>query len=60
MDSNFGTFAKGMAAGMAVGAAISMVTKPMDCHKRRGINKSAEKTVRALGDILQSAQNLIK
>lgn len=60
MDSNFSAFAKGMAAGVAVGAAISLATKPMDYHKRNSFSKNAEKTMRAFGDIIQNAQNLIK
>lgn len=60
MNSKFGIFTKGMAAGVAVGTAISMVTRPFDMRKRRHMKKSAEKALHAVGEIIQNAQSMMR
>ena len=60
MNKTIGTFTKGIATGMAVGAAVGMITKPMDIRKRARMKKNASKVLRAFSDIMQNAQSMMK
>jgi len=60
MNKAIGTFTKGIATGMAVGAAVGMITKPMDIRKRARMKKNAAKALRAFSDIVQNAQSMMK
>lgn len=60
MNSKVTSFATGIATGMAVGAAVGMITRPMDIRRRARLKKKATKALRTVGDIVSSAQNMIK
>jgi len=60
MNKSIGTFTKGIATGMAVGAAVGMITRPMDIRKRARMKKNASKALRAFNDIVQNAQSMMK
>jgi hypothetical protein len=60
MPKGIGTFTKGIATGMIMGAAVSMISKPMGNHKRSNLKKNASKTLRAVGDLIQNAQYMMK
>lgn len=55
-----GSFTTGIAAGMAVGTAVGMITRPLDIRKRARIKKKATKALRTVSDIVSSAQSMIK
>lgn len=55
-----GTFVKGIATGMAVGAAVSMVGNPFASRKRQKMRKNATKALHAVGEIIQNAQYMMK
>ena len=60
MGRTIGTFTKGIAAGMVMGAAVSMIGRPMATHKRSNLKRNASKTLRAVGDLIQNAQYMMK
>lgn len=60
MSKGIGTFTKGVAAGMVMGAAVSMITRPMNSHKHSSLKKNATKTLRAVGELIQNAQYMMK
>ena len=60
MNRAIGTFTKGIATGMAVGAAVSMIARPMDIRKRARMKKNASRALRAVGEIVQNAQSMMK
>jgi|WetSurMetagenome_2_1015567.scaffolds.fasta_scaffold349197_2 hypothetical protein len=60
MNKTVSTFSKGIATGIAVGTAVGMITRPMDIRKRARMKKKATKALRTFGDIVSSAQNMIK
>jgi len=60
LPKGIGTFTKGIAAGMVVGAAVSMISKPVNMRKRSHLKRNATKTLRAVGDIIQNAQSMMK
>ena len=55
-----GTFVKGIATGMAVGTAVGMMVKPFKANKRTNMRKNASKALRAVGEIVQNAQYMMK
>ena len=60
MNKALGTFTKGIATGMAVGTAVSMITRPMDIRKRARMKKNTAKALHAVGEIISNAQNMMK
>lgn len=60
MNRAFSTFTKGVAAGIAVGTAVSMISKPLDIRKRARMKKNATRALRAVSDVLQNAQSMIR
>ena len=55
-----GTFLKGIATGMAVGAAVGMVGNPFASRKRQKMRKNATKALHAVSEIIQNAQYMVK
>lgn len=60
MNKAIGTFAKGIATGMAVGAAVGMIGNPISARKRTKVKKNATKALRAVGELIQNAQYMMK
>jgi gas vesicle protein len=60
LPKGIGTFTKGIATGMVLGAAVSMITKPANNRKRSNLKRNATKTLRAVGDLIQNAQYMMK
>lgn len=60
MNKMVGSFTKGIATGMAIGAAVSMIGNPMNARKRIRAKKNAQKAVRAVGELVQNAQYMFK
>ena len=60
MKRMIGTFTKGIAAGMVVGAAVSMIGNPLNARRRMRTKKNAMKAVRAVGELVQTAQFMFK
>lgn len=60
MNRTFGSFAKGVAAGMAVGTVVAYMTKPMDIRKRSRMKKTVRNALHAVGDIVTSAQDFMR
>ncbi len=54
------SFVKGVAAGMAVGAAVSMIGNPFENRKRTVLKKNAGKALKAIGGLMNNAQYLMK
>lgn len=52
-------FIKGAAAGMAIGAVAATVGTAMIKNKK-GFKKSAGKAIRAVGDIMENVQYMLK
>lgn len=48
---NNGSFYTGIAAGILVGAAVSMVINPMEEKKMRSMKKNVAKTMRTIGAV---------
>ena len=55
----FGGFAKGIAAGLVVGAAVSMLGNSM-MKNNRAFKKKANKMLRSVGSIVNNAQYMMK
>ena len=60
MNKIAGTFVKGVAAGVAVGTAMSMLGNPFNSRKRTHMRKNATKALRAVGELVQNAQYMMK
>ncbi len=60
MNKAVGTFTKGIATGIAVGTAVSMIARPMDIRKRARMKKNAARAMHAVGEILTNAQSMMK
>ena len=60
MNRMAGTFVKGIATGMAVGTAVGMIGNPFRASKRTHVKKNAAKALRAVGELVQNAQYMMK
>lgn len=59
MHHNGFKFIKGAAAGMAIGAVAATVGASMIKNKK-GFKKSAGKAIRAVGDIMENVQYMMR
>lgn len=55
-----GKFIKGMATGLVVGAAVTMVTDPMSDRQRHKLHKNTEGVFKNMGGIIDTAIDMIK
>lgn len=60
MTKAFGTFTKGIATGMVVGAAVGMIGNPLNARKRVRARKTATKALRSVGELIQNAQYMLR
>lgn len=52
---NFSGFLKGMATGIAVGAAVTMITDPISDRDRKRIVKKTEGIFNSIGTVIDAA-----
>ena len=55
-----GKFMKGMATGLVVGAAVTMVTDPLSERQRRKLHKKTEGVFKSVGGIIDTAVDMMK
>ena len=55
-----GKFMKGMATGIVVGAAVTMVTNPLSDRQRHKLHKRTEGVFKNVGDIIDTAVQMMK
>lgn len=60
MNRAAGTFVKGIATGVAVGTAVAMIGNPFNTRKHNNMQKNAKKALRAMGELVQNAQYMMK
>ncbi len=53
-------FLKGMATGVAVGAAVTMMTDPLSDKQRHKLHKKTEGVFRSIGGMVDSAIDMMK
>ncbi|MEE1224986.1 MAG: YtxH domain-containing protein [Clostridia bacterium] len=52
-------FFKGMATGLVVGAAVTMMTDPMSDKQRKKIVKKTEGVFKNIGSVVDTAMNIM-
>lgn len=52
------TFMKGLAAGLAVGAAAAMVLDPISDRQRRKLQKKTEGVFKSIGSVIDTAMDI--
>ncbi len=57
---NFSGFMKGMAAGLVVGAAVTMITDPASDRERHKIAKKTEGVFKNIGSVIDTAVNMMR
>lgn len=55
-----GNFMKGMATGIVVGAAVTMVTDPLSDRQRHKLHKKTEGVFKNVGGIIDTAVEMMK
>lgn len=53
-------FFKGMAAGMAVGAAAAIVMDPITDRQRRKIQRKTEGVFKSIGGVIDAAMDIVR
>lgn len=51
---------KGMATGLAVGAAVAMITDPMSERERHKIAKKTEGIFKSIGSVIDTAVHMMR
>lgn len=57
---NYSSFAKGLAAGVAVGSAAIIFARPMTDKQRHKLQKKTESVFRNIGGIIDTALDMMK
>ena len=57
---NFSGFVKGMATGLVVGAAVTMITDPMSDRDRNKIKKKTEGIFKSVGSVIDTTLGMMK
>lgn len=57
---NYSNFVKGMAAGMVVGAAVTMVADPLSERQKQKMAKKTEGVFKSVGNVIDTAVNMMK
>lgn len=57
---NYSNFVKGMAAGMVVGAAVTMVADPLSERQKHKLAKKTESAFRSVGSVINTAVSMMK
>ena len=55
-----GSFFKGLGAGMAAGAAITLAAKTVTGGGKHNITKGSAKLVKAMGEVIDGIQTMFK
>ncbi len=58
--SNVSGFMKGMATGLVVGAAVTMIADPMTDRERHKIAKKTEGIFKNIGSVIDTTLGMIK
>lgn len=53
-------FMRGMATGLVVGAAVTMITDPITDRQRHKIAKKTEGVFKSVGSVLDTAMDMVK
>lgn len=56
---NISGFLKGMAAGIAVGAAVTMITDPLSDRDRKRIAKKTEGIFKNIGSVIDTTLDMM-
>lgn len=56
----FSGFIKGMATGLVVGAAVTMITDPMSDRERHKIAKKTEGIFKNIGSVIDTAMGMMR
>ena len=59
MTRGFTGFVKGVGAGMVAGVAVAATSK-MLMKNNKGVKKNAGKAIRAVGDLIENVQYMMK
>ena len=59
MMGGYSGFFKGMATGLVVGAAVTMMTDPISDKQRRKIAKKTEGVFRNIGGVIDTAMDIM-
>lgn len=57
---NYSGLVKGMAAGMVVGAAVTMVADPLSDRQKHKLAKKAEGVFKSVGGVIDTAVGMMK
>ena len=57
---NYKGFAKGMAAGLIVGAATAIIIDPVSDKQRNRIKRKADGMFKSIGSVIDTAIDIIK
>ena len=57
---SYSSFAKGLAAGMAVGTVAVIFTRPMTDRQRHKIQRKTESVFKNIGGIIDTALDMMK
>ncbi|MCC8161099.1 MAG: hypothetical protein LIO53_07335 [Oscillospiraceae bacterium] len=57
---NFSGFMKGMATGLVVGAAVTMITDPMSERERHKIAKKTEGIFKNIGSVIDTTMHMMR
>jgi gas vesicle protein len=57
---NHSGFMKGMATGLVVGAAVTMITDPLTDRQRHQIAKKTEGVFKSVGSVIDTAMDIMK
>ena len=57
---NYSNFVKGMAAGMVVGAAVTMVADPLSERQKHKLAKKTEGVFKSVGSVIDTAVSMVK
>ena len=56
----YSSFAKGLAAGIAVGTAVTVFMKPVSEKQKHRLYKKTEGVFKNIGDIIDTAIDMVK
>ena len=57
---NYSGFLKGMATGLVVGAAVTMITDPVSDRQRHKLARKTEDVFKTVGGVIDTAVNIMK
>ncbi len=58
--ANYSGFVKGVATGLVVGAAVTMMTDPVSDRQRHKIQKKTEGVFKSIGGVIDTAMDIMR